>query len=97
MARNQSYFSIKIIFQIILVVIVAKMCENADRFDSDFEKFKKGLFSIRELDISKMISETVFSNWSDNYNCSIEMDAIKSALSNSEEWAFKSELNFCEQ
>lgn len=80
----------------ILVAFVVQ-CENAESFKSDFEQFKKGLLSMRDFDISKTISQTVFSNWTDNRECSMELDAIKRAMMNSEEWAFKGALNFCEQ
>lgn len=68
-------------------------CDNAERFNSDFNLFKQNLFSMRDHDVSKIISEIVFSNWTDNYHCSTELNAIKSALTNSEEWAFKSKLD----
>lgn len=90
---RQSNLSTIISIQIILLAIVVQ-CGNVDKFNSDFDQFKKGLFSIRNGDISKLIRKTVFSNWTDNQDCSIELDAIKSALANAEEWAFKSEFEF---
>lgn len=91
MALGQSYFPIIIILNVILIATSVR-CENAKRFVSDFERFKLSLFSIRNLDISKTISETLFSNWTDNHDCSIELNAIKSGLINSEEWAYKGEF-----
>lgn len=87
MARCQSLFS-KTVLQLSLIAI-AVQCTEHERFNSDFKLFKKRLFTIREQNITKMIAETVFSNWTDKHECSIELDAIKGGLMNAEEWAFK--------
>lgn len=90
MAQIQSYHLV-ILLQIILMVI-AVQCNRRTRFHSDFDAFKTRLYSIKNTDIHETISDTIFSNWTDNDVCSNEMVAIKHGLMNSEEWAYKSKL-----
>lgn len=92
MARDQCNILI-VLLQIILVATNVR-CESLMKYNSDFVEFKESIFSIRDIDIPKMISETLFSNWTDDHRCSFELDAIKNGLMHYEEWAFESKLTF---
>lgn len=92
MMRNQKNFSI-FLLQILLTAITVQ-CKNAETFDSEFEQFKQTIFAMKDLDVSKVIRGIVFSNWTDNRECLVELNAIKRARRHNEEWAYKSKLDF---
>lgn len=85
MLRHHYNFS-RIIMHLILIAI-AVQCQN---FDTEFEQFKQSIFTMKDLDVSKVIRDIVFSNWTENHECSIELNAIQNARRENEEWALKS-------
>lgn len=67
----------------IILIVISVECKKID-------EFKKNLFSIRNFDILNGIDWIVHGNWTQDQQCSTELNAIKNGLSNSEEWAFRS-------
>ena len=80
MVKILQYFSI-----ILLLISISVECHN-------FDKFKKNLISVKNLDIFYGINEILFGNWTQDRQCLTELNAIKNGLKNSEEWAFKGKL-----
>lgn len=80
-----------IILQIILTAIFVHS-KNAKTFHSEFELFKQTIFTLKNVDVSKVIRDIVFSDWTENHHCAKELHAIKRARKHNEEWALKSKL-----
>lgn len=80
MSKSQSY-----LFIILPIILLLKSieCQNID-------EFKKNLMSVKNFNVLSEIEGILFGNWSQNEQCTNELNAIGNGLKNSEEWAFKS-------
>lgn len=78
---------------ILLLIVVCVQCSFATKFQPNFinfEQIKHDLYSIRDLNVSNIISEiSSQKNWLVNRECLVELTAIKHGLDEFDEWAVK--------
>lgn len=80
------------IFLILIPLIWSVKCNNYTKFPSEYDPIKLDLISKKKLNISNIVSDVLFGDWTDNVLCLVELNAIKYGLRRFEEWAIKSEL-----
>lgn len=57
------------------------------------DQISPDIFDLRNFDASNAIKRILSGNWTENHECLIELNAIKSGLNNHEEWAIRGELD----
>lgn len=79
----------------LILLVVCVQCSGATKLQPnfiDFEQIRDDLYSIRDLNISNVISEIASpKKWRKNPECLLELTAIKHGFEEFEEWAVKSE------
>lgn len=85
---------IRNILNVIILVIFCVQCSFATKFQPNFinfEQIKHDLHSMRDFNISNVISEVLsHKNWIENRECLMELTAIKHGFDDFEEWAVRS-------
>lgn len=78
---------------ILVSLIICVQCSFATKFQPNFVNFdqiKDDLHSMREFNISNLISEiSLQKNWMENRECLTELTAIKHGFDVFDEWAVK--------
>ena len=81
-------------FLVLLIIIIGELIISVFGVKLDNDFLKKDIFSIKHFNIPNTINEILSQNWTDNQDCLIELNAIKSGLENDEQWAINGKLNF---
>lgn len=72
-----------------LVVVISVRC-NDNEFQSNFhifEQIRTNFFVNSDFTMTNTILEIMVHNWSENYQCLNELNAIKNGIFNTDEWA----------
>lgn len=79
-----------IIFLILIQLIWSVNSNNYTKFPSEYDPIRIDIISKKNFNISNIVDEVLFGDWTDNIHCLVELNAIKFGLTNFEEWAVKS-------
>lgn len=64
--------------------------DNYTKFPSEYDPVRIDAISKINFNISNIVHEVLHADWTDNFHCLVELNAIKYGLRNFDEWAIRS-------